>query len=119
MKRPCITHFCKRIIVPQNAVIFTGDKEWNGNFCVVLKEADLLSTIIQNPILVLAEPVPCVIGSCLKRLRKIVITFTVKYGGLKTASCNWFFIYYFFAIGIPKRNPSCFEMDNSSKRLRF
>ncbi len=119
MKWPCITHFGKRIIVPKDAIIFIGDKEWNRHFCVVLEEGNLLPAVIQNPILVLAEPIPGITGSCLKRLRKIVITFTVKYGGLKTASCNWFFIYYFFAICIPKRNHSCFEIDNSSKRLRF
>ena len=44
---------------------------------------------------------------------KVVITFTIKYGGLKTAARNRFFAHYFFALPVTERN------GDSQKRKTF
>src|SRR5215213_5445102 len=119
MKGPYITCFCKRIIVPENTVVFIRDKKRNGNFCIVLKKCHLLPAIIHYSILVLPEAIPCIIRSGLESLGKIVITLPVENGRPKVAACNWFFTYYFFAFGIPKRNSTCVEINYSSYKLCF
>ena len=86
MKRPHITRAGKRIIVPQNAIIFTGDQKRNSHFGIVLKKSNLLVFIIKNPILVLPEAIPCIIGGRLKGLRNGIIPFAIENHGFKLSA---------------------------------